>query len=250
MTMEHRDVERQAYKPVEREEEDEEGLLHREELEEEKLEDVDVYDGPMPKSRKWNHRYLAIIVVAFLTGILIPVLLGLIFPRQIPPQLTRPPQPPPTTPAASANITSDNHEASADIFGDCGTKNYQAEAKGCKFDAVSWTFQPPECFDETLHNELLKKGDWDWHTRAGNGVGLKALSGDWLHLWAKREFHIWRCVYLQKKYAKGAENGLTDSYTASWKWTEQCDKILTEELPREQWWPIALTFAFEKCKKI
>jgi hypothetical protein len=94
-------------------------------------------------------------------------------------------------------------------LGDCGSNHTpeEARAKGCLFDAMSWLWVRPECYDQALIDNFMNRTDWSWHTdwrlTPESQVPLETvLRGDHPHLFTQKKYHSIHCTYMWQKMHK------------------------------------------------
>ena len=113
----------------------------------------------------------------------------------------------------------------------CGGSIEDATAKGCSFDPMSFSWLPPDCYDQELIDQFLQLRDWTWYI---NDNGTQAarkedvLAGKYDHLYVTDAYHQFHCTYMWRKLHRAVlRDGLVDSYIGSYKHTAHCEMILT-----------------------
>ena len=86
-------------------------------------------------------------------------------------------------------------------YGDCGTSKTveEARAKGCVFDAMSWIWVRPECYDAELVEDFFTNTNYSWHTepklRPETKVPMDVVRrGDHPKLFVQKEYHEVHCA--------------------------------------------------------
>ena len=97
-------------------------------------------------------------------------------------------------------------------YGDCGASRTAREAreKGCVFDAMSWIWTRPECYDEELSKGYLKRANFTFHTdpnlTAESQVSMESvIRGDHPNLFTQNIYHSLHCtVCFNQRRIKGS----------------------------------------------
>lgn len=191
---------------------------------EERLLDDEPHQPHTRSRRPWNYRQIFITIAALLIGIAIPPVFSSF--RRSPSKTT--------------------------AFGDCGSTLVQARAAGCKFDVVSFSWLPPECHEQSLIDDFLELQDWQWYrtpTSQDTVHRWLVLDGAHSELYVTREYHIFHCTYQWKKMHLGLQKRIIDTYIGGYNHTAHCDKMLTEEAPRNQT-DTRIVRKFVQCQRI
>lgn len=84
----------------------------------------------------------------------------------------------------------------------CGSATEEAIALGCKFDAINFSWQPAECFDEEIYNRYWKKSQEQGVLRFyADSNFTKELPQDpqlLMHIpnvWSDHPLHVLHCMY-------------------------------------------------------
>ncbi|PYH93996.1 hypothetical protein BO71DRAFT_399246 [Aspergillus ellipticus CBS 707.79] len=121
---------------------------------------------------------------------------------------------------------------------DCGTSAAEALARGCQFDAMSFSWLPPACFDAPLMQDFLRQRDWQWFLDPAGQQAVpsaRALTGEYDKLYVTREYHLLHCLYMWRKMHRavlfGEGRGAVDGYIANIAHTEHCGRMLLHQPP-------------------
>ena len=97
------------------------------------------------------------------------------------------------SPAKPSSNVSNNH---------CGSTADEAIALGCKFDVINYSWQPPECFDEDIHNRYWRKSQEEGQLKLYADSNFTMELPQDLELlmrtpkvWSEHRFHIVHCMY-------------------------------------------------------
>ncbi|MCJ1400776.1 hypothetical protein MMC11_003984 [Xylographa trunciseda] len=105
----------------------------------------------------------------------------------------------------------------------CGSSIAEAKSRGCRFDALSTAWLPPECIDEKLSAEFDKagtgpNGTWLYYTDH-NKTGVYTLEEiamladkptmEERSYWMTTHWHTAHCLYYWKKSARQRETGVS-----------------------------------------
>lgn len=89
----------------------------------------------------------------------------------------------------------------ATSYGDCGASETveEARAKGCVFDAMSWIWVRPECYDAELVEDFFENTNYTWHTepklKPETKVPMEVVRrGDHPKLFVQKEYHSVHCA--------------------------------------------------------
>ena len=106
----------------------------------------------------------------------------------------------------------------------CGSTPAEAEAAGCKFDIMSYTWVQPACFDQELMYDFLGQRDWTWYPDEETQDALTVTdvaAGQHEFVYVTWEYYTTHCTY--------SKSIVTHIYT-------QCrprlgDDLLTSDVP-------------------
>ncbi|KAK1774234.1 hypothetical protein QBC45DRAFT_446254 [Copromyces sp. CBS 386.78] len=123
-------------------------------------------------------------------------------------------------------------------YGDCGTSETveEARAKGCVFDAMSWIWVRPECYDAELVEDFFMNTNYSWHTepklKPDTKVPMDVIRrGDHPKLFVQKEYHSVHCAYMMKKMHKAIiEHRPMDSYLTDWHHTNHCGMVMLNDI--------------------
>jgi hypothetical protein len=112
----------------------------------------------------------------------------------------------------------------------CGDSAESARTLGCFFDIMSFSWIPPECFDEALTREFDRMQAWEWFEDvAGRKPVTKTevLQGTASQLYVSFDYHRAHCTFMWKKFHRAiGEGNLVDSYIGSYNHTLHCERML------------------------
>lgn len=126
-------------------------------------------------------------------------------------------------------------------LGDCGSHHTveEARAKGCVFDAMSWLWVRPECYDQALIDDFMNRTEWSWHSdwklTPESKIPLEEVfRGDHPQLYTAKKYHSIHCTYMWQKMHKALlEHRPVDSDLTSWHHTHHCEQVLLNEYLHE-----------------
>ncbi|PWY82033.1 hypothetical protein BO70DRAFT_405074 [Aspergillus heteromorphus CBS 117.55] len=119
---------------------------------------------------------------------------------------------------------------------DCGTSAAEALARGCQFDAMSFSWLPSACFDAPLTHDFLAQRDWQWFLDPAGQQAVpraRVLAGEYEMLYVTREYHLMHCTYMWRKMHRavlfGEGRDSVDGYIADMAHTEHCGRMLLQQ---------------------
>ena len=117
------------------------------------------------------------------------------------------------------------------ILGDCGNSVEEAQAKGCIFDVMAFTWEPPECYDAELVAEFLDSYDWKfyrkWHGKEEDLIPWEESSQGLSDVWSPWIYHTLHCTFQWRKFHRAwAAGAPIDSATADYNHTRHCESQL------------------------
>ena len=116
---------------------------------------------------------------------------------------------------------------------DCGGLNEQERARFCRFDIMSFSWLPPECYDQELIDEFNSVKEWGyWEHKRGLGgrVTYEEANKGLRDLYVSWEHHRHHCIYMWKKLHRAVVmRRPIDSYVGNYGHTAHCDKMLFSE---------------------
>lgn len=80
----------------------------------------------------------------------------------------------------------------------CGNSTAEAQAAGCRFDIMSYTWVQPACFDQELMYEFLGQGDWRWYPDEETVEEMTAsevADGQREYVYVTWEYYTAHCIY-------------------------------------------------------
>ncbi|KAJ5962153.1 hypothetical protein N7501_007094 [Penicillium viridicatum] len=116
----------------------------------------------------------------------------------------------------------------------CGEVASQAQARGCHFDLISFSWLPPACYDAELTEDFLKSYNWTWSTdpQGKNLVPIEDVKkGDFEYLFTDLKYHVVHCAYMWKKLHRALSTGdlsRVDGYTAGYGHTKHCTQMMLD----------------------
>ncbi|KUJ23687.1 uncharacterized protein LY89DRAFT_572672 [Mollisia scopiformis] len=91
----------------------------------------------------------------------------------------------------------------------CGWTYDMAVANNCKFQLWSYSWVPPDCFDEKLNDDFLslhEEEGWGYYS-SGVEVPLESVllgnRNDLMSTWGQ---HFWHCAFYQRKFFRVVED--------------------------------------------
>ncbi|EAW12351.1 uncharacterized protein ACLA_063180 [Aspergillus clavatus NRRL 1] len=135
----------------------------------------------------------------------------------------------------------------------CGTSAAEAKAAGCHFDLMSFSWLPPECYNQDLTNDFLNHTDWQWSLDAeGKHMVSKHFvqQGDFEFLFTSYEYHVVHCVYMWKKTHQAIMEATfdhLDGYIAGLGHTGHCGEMLLDRTMDLQAWGTPGWTKFPAC---
>ncbi|KAJ0109996.1 hypothetical protein J7T55_014798 [Diaporthe amygdali] len=108
----------------------------------------------------------------------------------------------------------------------CGSSASDARRLGCRFDIMSFSWLPPNCFDEELSHDFDTIQPWQWFADAAGTQEIpksEVLMGEAKSLFVSFQYHRTHCVFMWRKLhrALGAK-GMVDSYIGGYNHTVHC----------------------------
>jgi hypothetical protein len=117
----------------------------------------------------------------------------------------------------------------------CGSSPDDARRLGCHFDIMSFSWLPPQCFDEELVEQFLDRNPWAYYMqpishRAENEVPLANVStGKYEHLFVTWEFHQAHCAFMIRKLHRALMAGRPlDGYINNYAHTVHCTDVMLD----------------------
>ncbi|KUI68148.1 hypothetical protein VM1G_03641 [Cytospora mali] len=114
----------------------------------------------------------------------------------------------------------------------CGNSTAEAQAAGCKFDILSYTWVQPACFDQELMYEFLGRANWRWYPDEETVQELtvnEVANGQREYVYVTWEYYMTHCTYMWKKMHRSLMTSRSlDSYIFDYRHTEQCEMVLLD----------------------
>ncbi|KAK5658511.1 hypothetical protein OQA88_1903 [Cercophora sp. LCS_1] len=117
----------------------------------------------------------------------------------------------------------------------CGTTPSEARAKGCKFDVNSFSWLPPDCYDEGLSDDVDARNAWTWWLDENGTIPLshdEAAKGETKEVYVNWKDHLKHCTVMWRrmhrvllKLEEKGRGGI-DSYLDRYHHTLHCEKML------------------------
>jgi hypothetical protein len=113
----------------------------------------------------------------------------------------------------------------------CGNSSDHAAALGCKFDIMSFSWLPVDCYDEELSTEFDQLQRWEWfsdYRDLESSVRAEDVrQGKFDHLFVTQEYHFHHCAFMWRKLHRAAMGiHSVDSYIWNYRHTEHCSNML------------------------
>lgn len=112
----------------------------------------------------------------------------------------------------------------------CGSSPAEAIERGCRFDAMSFSWLPLQCFDSQLVAEFLALRDWHWYldsTGRQEVLANEVKLGTHDQLFVTWEYHLNHCTYMWKKLHRAIlQDGPIDGYIGNYNHTLHCAEVL------------------------
>ncbi|KXX82727.1 hypothetical protein MMYC01_200858 [Madurella mycetomatis] len=114
----------------------------------------------------------------------------------------------------------------------CGSTPADAEARGCRFDILSFAWQTPECYDDELMEEFIRYDKWQFYAQPNRTDvvvdlatalrGKRTLYVDW-------KYHVTHCTFMWRQMHRAyALRGYIDSHLDSYEHTLHCQRVLMD----------------------
>ncbi len=117
---------------------------------------------------------------------------------------------------------------------DCGGSPAEARARGCKFDIMSFSWLPSECYDDQLHlnSAICGLGKWYSDPNSTESVVPEDIVklGEHEYLYVSAEYHFFHCTFMWRKMHRVALGlGSMDSYIYNYNHTTHCETMLHDK---------------------
>lgn len=115
----------------------------------------------------------------------------------------------------------------------CGPTAAHAQAFGCKFDIMSFSWLPEECYDGKLVSSFLKLQDWE-HFGSFNStdkpIPYEVVMRGERSYHVRWEHHLNHCAFMwQKLHRALTRGGPVDEYVGNLAHTQHCGHTLVQE---------------------
>lgn len=122
-----------------------------------------------------------------------------------------------------------------DSYSPCGHSIVEARAAGCRWSAMSFSWSPPECYDDEIEAEFLAVHNWTWYSTEELLPGTEldrdaVIRGDIPNASMDSRFHNVHCIYTLKKIQRSLLGiALADNYMLRWDHAKHCEMYLMED---------------------
>ncbi|MCJ1391766.1 hypothetical protein MMC18_004631 [Xylographa bjoerkii] len=136
--------------------------------------------------------------------------------------------------------------------GPCGNSSASARLHSCRFDVLSFAWQPPKCFtpdDLVDETDFMALGPWPWYHENGTEISEDEVrKGESRYLFTNFEWHVAHCTFLWRKLHRKVLNGEpVDGYIADLRHTDHCGKVLRMEKGTDTILRTRVWTKFPKC---
>jgi hypothetical protein len=138
-----------------------------------------------------------------------------------------------TSPASAAPTV---NNPTGNELGHCGRSIPEARSLGCLFDPMSWAWQRPECYHESLVSNFLSRTSWRFYltndTSPSNEVPHEVWQrGDYTRLYVSHDWHVFHCAYSWLKFHEAFDaKRPMDNDILQMGHTQHCEAVLLHGL--------------------
>lgn len=118
--------------------------------------------------------------------------------------------------------------SSTSTIASCGSTPDHARAQNCSFDIISFAWQRPQCYDETLITEFLAWSNWTYFSDPSLSIPVheqQARQGD-KDLFVDWQYHTVHCTFMWRRMHRSLETGWIDGHLSNYSHTLHCQNVL------------------------